>query len=283
MHYKLAVFGDSYADNKGPFNDGWHQCVCELQGWDLEETINFGESGAGNWWAYINFIKFINEGNTAEHYVFSLTSLNRFPLEKGRNYGWVYPMYSFPSCSDFDVEMWKSGLEDHEAKLDDNGGTIRKLFDYWDAVHPTKEADGCSTLVHFINNMVWKELNHIVTRDNLNVVFIIPFGFGFDEYCSLYKSQKPMITNIDEVSRLEMSINEPGWAGMSWSIHNGNGSNNDARTNHLCKHNNILLAEIIAGCMEHQNEITHYFDETEGLIYGDEALNGYGTVIWEQV
>src|SRR5210317_1789089 len=101
MHYKLAVFGDSYADRNGPRGydgtrqEGWEKILCDNNGWQIgDDSYNIARAGSGNWWTYCTFEKFIKE-HTADIMIFSMTTLGRIPLLHESGLSFEYESYAY--------------------------------------------------------------------------------------------------------------------------------------------------------------------------------------------
>lgn len=279
MNYKLAVFGDSYADNKAPtdFNDGWHQMLCDIKGWDISETVNFGTSGSNNWAAYRKFLDF-TENHTADYYVVSLTDHLRFPMVYNDQSSWQYSQCYIhgenirPKDGEVFIEQCKL------TPLDNSDHSVYDLFETFFTVNP--ESNKYMGVTTFVSQMVWLELNRHAKKHNLNLLVIIPFSNTVQKYFDWCDTNIPVIINVDDVSLKEMGKDLPEWDGVHW-VNKHNHNSNDSRTNHLCKHNNIILAELMVDLFKNPR-VADYSKENNLLTYEDGALDAYGTVLFKE-
>lgn len=277
MNYKLAVFGDSYADNKGPHpNEGWHQSLCRLNNWNINETLNTGQSGAGNWWAYANLIKMLQK-HTAENIVVSFTSLGRFPMIKNPNMSfWFEKIYPNYNSSDLFYNILKNSTESNTIEILNFFKTSASIF----YIEEENQED-YPNIVEYLNLNVWRSINELFERIKINAVFLIPFMDTYKKYTQFYQSKYKIITNIDGTSIAEMQRNKPGWDYIKWNDPTGNGHfSNDTRTNHLTNHNNNILAKEIKKGLE-EDTGTHNFLKNKELDLSDGCLKKYGKIIWK--
>lgn len=294
MHYKLAVFGDSYADNKGPLGidgnntEGWEHYLCNAEGWHQGvDTFNAAEHGSNNWATYVYFEKFFEE-HTADNVIVSFTTLGRLPMVHMKNYSYEYESYyniHQPDAAKY-LEILYGRSEDDKEKeffqymqLWNKFNSLSLFIDEETGVTKSALAD----LTKFINLQAWEKISQKCKQMNVNAVFLIPFAFEFPKYFSYYRGDDfPIIYGIDQVSAKETRRGEPGWAGVKWVVPNGSQSHedNDARTNHLTMRNNMQLTNTIRQCLQGKAKIVD-FENEPGLYLEDDCLTGYGEIQWD--
>lgn len=267
--YKLGVFGDSYADCKGPLQDteGWQLNLCQRRGWNMHtDTTNSGESGAGNWWGMHNLLNEIDL-NQYENIVFSVTT------------GWRLPLASFPGCNYAYTYLGYSSQNTQQekewfAKDQDAGGPIghtesttpSELYRVWNELFDPHDDN---MLNNFISQAVVDKLFQLA--ENHNIVVLMPFGTS--EY-DISRNNLTIIKNLDQASFKEMQYGDPNVDWIEWKEQ----PHNDQRTNHLNDNNNKILAKIIDEALRDNKPQVIDFQAVPGLDFHRDTLSKYGKI-----
>jgi hypothetical protein len=241
---KLAAFGDSYADFKGPIeNEGWHYELCQLRNWDMHtETLNTGESGAGNWWGYLQFIHTL-ESHHIENVVFSFTDIYRLPIANpnGTNFSFEYLGYCHwqEHGNKMQQQAFKEEIDKRKPLGTNEQYQPSAVVELWQDLFDTQ--DHPHLLTNFIARYVYHDVVRLCKEHNINLVALIPFDAVDYGIKSTSDVTVQTITAIDKVSHLEQQSHNPDILGLQWITQ----PFNDERTNHLNNNNNKILAEYI--------------------------------------
>lgn len=278
---ELAVFGDSYADNKGPRpHEGWHQALCKINGWDMHtQTVNTGESGAGNWWGYINLLHYVKT-HKIRNVVFSLTDIKRLPIASpnGANFAYEYGGYIHQkqNGNPGDDKRFVSYLNSKKHIGPDEqyppGNIMEMWYDLFSEPHQPH------LLAEFINTQVRAAVEKVCLDNNINCVFFVPFVHDVESY-GIYNKDHinyHTIIGLDTVSAKEQHRDDPNVDRIVWHTQ----ADNDERTNHFMQHHNVLLAHEINRGLSGTKELVK-FDENPGLDYSIEKMQEYGTFVYK--
>lgn len=294
MHYKLAVFGDSYADRNGPRGqtgtgeEGWEKIYCDQQGLNItKDSFNAATSGAGNWWTYCTFDNFLKE-HTADLVIFSITTIGRIPLIKERGLAFEYELYQYSPAEGM-TEYVADRYTNSNRMVERNFIQYIKLWNDFNQINTKLDPDTNTfindfpDLTRFVNIQVYKELIAKCRKYNIKALFLIPFSADITAYLSADRCNDfPIIYGLDTVSAREMRRWEEGFAGVEWSTENGGHPDRDARTNHLVQRNNQMLVAAINQALSTYTESPIIdFSEWPGLYLEHDCLDGYGTIQWD--
>ena len=271
-HYKLGVFGDSYADSKGPLQDteGWQLNLCEQRNWNIHtDTTNSGESGAGNWWGMWNLLNSINSVQY-ENIVFSVTNHWRLPLASipGCNFAHTY-MLGYASQTTEQKKQWYADSQDHNVP-NGIGKTLStmpsELYRVWSELFDTNDDN---MLAKFISQAVVDKL--FLLAENHNVVLLMPFGI---KHYDISKHNLTIIHSLAQVSKEEMRAGNSNVDWIEWN----NNPDNDHRTNHLNNNNNKILASVIDEALSNNKPQLIDFRLQAGLDFSIDTLSKYGKI-----
>jgi len=238
-HYKLAVFGDSYADQISPnmFSRGWFNYLCKNLGALPKTQYNCAESGTGIWWAYTNMLAFLEQGNTTNNMVFCATTPGRMPLpfthsRFSEDYNQECPMisndsflYELASDNETSLKVVSEEWTLNEKHIPNSNYTMHDVFNMWYHVWDKPKTEfndtgyNCGNLTNFIAKHVIEEVIDICKHKGINLTLIFPFGaenffqltqngFAPNELSEFIQKNSDLmiIDNIDIVSRKEMSM-----------------------------------------------------------------------------
>lgn len=311
-HYKLAVFGDSYADSGPPeskfYPEAYYNRLAkrfrELHPNDQTSFYdNTGYSGASAYWSYYNFRKFVVDLNyNVEHAVMTFTDTQRLPITNksfvGVSWKNLFRMDKHPlpieaeqNLTDTDTSpsknYWESIL--NQMILDGLGpcptvGTYSEpdIFSMWNLIFEDNYYS--NELTRLISVSCFTESLKIAKSRNVNLVIIIPFNSCMVEY--LGEDPDPMITDnfmiitgLDKVSHMETktwSIDEEYHTNLVKEIRWKN-CHVDVRCNHLCATNNKILADLIWEGFKGKTGI-YDLSEQPGLNFDE--IHNYADIIY---
>lgn len=237
-YYKLAVFGDSYADSGPPDSKFFYQSYFSRLSKMLEnppsdypkhhpddETLyyeNLGMSGASSYWAYFNFKKYAIDLNYfIENAVMTFTDIQRLPITCNRmvaGCSWKNLFRHEKIHSDISTETniegespsknhWESVLKalgnDPLPKI--GGFDEADIFSMWNLIF---EDNYNGDLAKLISTHSFTLSMKIAKERNVNLVLILPFNNMLVEY--LGEDPDPeitdnfmIITGLDKVSHME--------------------------------------------------------------------------------
>jgi len=267
--YKLAVFGDSYADCKGPRQDteGWQLNLCQRRGWNMHsDTINSGESGAGNWWGMWNLLRDLDL-NHYENIVFSVTNGWRLPITSNPGCHFSYTYLGYACQRTAQEKEWYGKDQDQHGEIGKNNGTWpSELYRVWQELF---DPENDNMLNNFISQAVVNKLFEIGKKHN--VVILMPFGSR--EY-DLSQNTCTIIEHLDKASMKEMHAGDTNIDWIEWKTH----AHNDERTNHLNDNNNKILAKIIDESLLNNEPQVINFSTVAGLDFHKDTLGKYGKI-----
>ena len=270
--YKLGVFGDSYADCKGPLQDteGWQLNLCGLRNWSMQtNTRNTAESGASNWWAMWNLLNDL-DSIQYENIVLSVTTPWRLPITsiKGCHLSYTYKVGYMDQRSDQE-RQWFSNEQD-KSMPNGMGKTQStkpsELYRVWDELF---DPDADNMLNQFISQSVLDKVFQLA--EHHNIVVLMPFGVK--DY-DISKNNLTIIHSMWHPSRKEM---QAGDLDVDWIEWHGS-PYNDQRVNHLNDNNNKLLAGLIDNALKNNKPQLIDFRLQGGLDYSKETLSKYGKI-----
>lgn len=204
-YYKLAVFGDSYADAGPPeskfYNEAYfnrlkqfylddvniRQMQGQVSGRDFDQVLtfenfddfdqilafkNFGLSGASSYWSYYNFKKCVVDLNyTIENAVMTFTDTQRLPI----------------TCHELAGVSWKNLFRIHKehrpfhAEVNNPSHSVSK--NYWDSALSHLGLSGTPTVGGFTESDIFSMWN-LIFEDNYSS------GFGLAQSISVWTLKK---------------------------------------------------------------------------------------------
>lgn len=237
-YYKLAVFGDSYADAGPPdskfYRESYYHRLSEMLAEQSpsgekhhpdDERLyyeNLGMSGAGAYWSYINFKKYAIDLNyVIENAVMTFTDTHRLPISNryyaGSAWKNLFRVDKFPLPIERELnnegvspskEHWETVLSEMgmhpQPKL--GGYDEADVFSMWNLVFEDNYYGG--DLAKLISLSSFTNSIEIAKARNVNLVIIVPFVNSLIEY--LGEDPDPeitdnlmIITGLDKVSHME--------------------------------------------------------------------------------
>ena len=269
QYQELAIFGDSYADSNihSDFALGWAHYLCDINGWNIEtDAVQTGLSGAGNWWAYSQFCKALDNYHI-KNAVFVFTDTGRLPIAT------LTPDIT-PSVS-FLSNIYDTIDQQDSTPMFGPGATFNEyqVIKMWREVFTD---DQRYDLLEWINRSCARDCIQLAIKNQINFTVVVPFQFSMRNYNDILQpDQHQIITGVDTVSLAEMQLHNPDVAGVDW------GENiYDTRTNHLNNHNNKILASLIQQGLSGGKGVID-FSERDDLDTSPETLQQYGTILFK--
>ena len=237
-YYKLAVFGDSYADSGPPDSKFYHESYYHRLSEMLaerspnderhhpdDETLyyeNLGMSGSGPYWSYFNFKKYAIDLNyVIENAVMTFTDTSRLPITNpyyaGTAWKNLFRLDKFPLPMEREInnegispskEHWETVVNEMglhpQPKL--GGYDEADVFSMWNLVFEDNYYG--SDLARLISLSSFTKSIEVAKTRNVNLVLIVPFENSLIEY--LGEDPNPeitenfmIITGLDKVSHME--------------------------------------------------------------------------------
>lgn len=280
-YYKLAVFGDSYADSGPPDSKFFYQSYFSRLSKMLENPPsdypknhpdnqrlyyeNLGMSGASSYWAYFNFKKYAVDLNyVIENAVMTFTDTQRLPITHRMVAGcsWKNLFRQDKIHSDIDTETniegespsknhWESVLKalGNAPPPKIGGFDEADIFSMWNLLFEDNYNPN-GDLARLISTYSFTKSMEIAKERNVNLVVILPFDNMLVEY--LGEEPDPEITNnlmiitgLDKVSHMETKTYNNGYNNDIVREVRWKDHHVDVRCNHLCDTNNQVLTNLI--------------------------------------
>lgn len=276
-HFKLAVFGDSFGDRKGP-NEGesWYDQLIHTRSWHSNMCLNTAESGVSNWYGYLQ-LKEAVKSCTIENVIFAFTDIRRVPWEHPAVFGISYfaqqdQKTPFPERY-LNFNTWEYDSSNSESSFD-----VSEFCYAWNQLM-YQHGDFAA----FLGKVIWNDINKICYDNNIKLIMLNSFDnegdmtkrFFSNNVVSLEHSHCSIVTGLNRVCMKELQTHIHPDAYMEWNP-KGVG---DTRCNHLSKQNNAVLSDLLNNILKTDRQIIQDFERCPGLSFDPDIIEPYGKLI----